>query len=373
MRDAIHVDLIADASRAWEERLGDVPRDVYHTAGYHAYAEGSREGHPHLLVVEHGERGLAWPYLLRSVSEVGELAGSDASDITSVYGYPGPLAWGCEPGDPFLARAWSEIQAVWREQRVVSAFTRFHPILDNASLVSGVPMLREGTTGSEAVLAVGPTVSVDCTLSDDEARQGYARALQQHIAAGRRAGLATVHDEEWTHLPAFTRLYLETMSRSDASEYYHFDQSDFERLRDALAGHLHLLVTCLGDDLGAAGLFTEFGGIVQAHLVGTSRALLALSPFKVLLDDARMWARARDNTVLHLGGGRGGREDSLLKFKGEFSPRRHVFHVGRWIFDEGGYGDLVEARRSGSPDGRVLDASHFPGYRAAFVEADEVP
>ena len=218
MRNAIRVDLIPDAGRAWDDRLSDVPRDIYHTAGYHAYAEASREGRPYLLVVEDRGRGLAWPYLLRSVSEVGELADSDASDITSVYGYPGPLAWGCEPGDPFLARAWSEIQAVWREQRVVSAFTRFHPVLDNASLVSGVPMLPEGTTGPESVLAVGPTVSVDCTLSDDEARQSYARALRQHIAAGRHAGLTTVHDEEWTHLPAFTRLYLETMSRSDASE-----------------------------------------------------------------------------------------------------------------------------------------------------------
>ena len=132
-------------------------------------------------------------------------------------------------------------------------------------------------------------------------------------------------------------------------------------------------MTRLGDDLGAAGLFIEFGGIVQAHLVGTNRTLLALSPFKVLLDDARMWARARGNTVLHLGGGRGGREDTLLKFKGEFSPRRHVFRVGRWVFDQRRYCDLVEARRSGSPDGWVLDASYFPGYRAAFVEAEEVP
>jgi hypothetical protein len=206
---------------------------------------------------------------------------------------------------------------------------------------------------------------VDCTIDDDAARAGYARALRQHIAAGRRAGLTTVHDEMWTTLPTFTRLYQETMARNGASDFYFFDQGYFERLRAALPGHLHLLVTALGDTVGAAGLLTEFNGIVQAHLVGTNSELRALSPFKVLLDDARIWARERGDQVLHLGGGRGGREDSLMRFKGEFSPNRHLFHTGRWILDEGLYRDLLSARQS---DGRHVDPAFFPAYRAPLVE-----
>jgi hypothetical protein len=366
----IRVDLLPAADGAWEAWLRDVPRDVYHTAGYHAYAQGLGEGEPHLVVAGDRRRGMAWPYLLRSVSEVAGLAGSDARDVTSVYGYPGPLAWGCGPGDPFLAGAWAEVQAVWREQRAVSAFTRFHPLLQNAAMVTGLSGSAEGAAGSSPVMAVGPTVSVDCTIDDDAAWASYARALRQHVAAGRRAGLVSEHDESWSHLPAFTRLYRETMARNGAADQYFFNQADFERLRAALRGHVHLLVTRLGDDVGAAGLFTEFGGIVQAHLVGTSSDLRSLSPFKVLLDDVRRWARARGNPTLHLGGGRGGREDSLFKFKGEFSSRRHLFHVGRWILDHGTYGDLLEARRLRIPHGRILDPSYFPAYRAPLVEGD---
>jgi hypothetical protein len=257
---------------------------------------------------------------------------------------------------------------VWREQRAVSAFTRFHPLLDNASLLSGPAGPPDGPAGSvPVVVVVGPTVSVDCTMGEEAALASYARALRQHIAAGRRAGLHTLHDQEWRHLPAFARLYRETMVRSGAADHYFFDQGDFERLRVALAGRLHLLVTRLGDQVGAAGLFTEFGGIVQAHLAGTNSELRSLSPFKTLLHDARIWARERGNTILHLGGGRGGREDTLFSFKGEFSPRRHLCHVGRWILDPDRYQDLLEVRRSNATDAHLLDRDYFPAYRAPLL------
>jgi len=365
---SIEVQVLLADDPAWEDWLADVPRDVHHTAAYHAFARASGEGDPFLIVVGDRERGLAWPYLLRRVDDVAELAGADATDVNSVYGYPGPLAWGCLPGDPFVARAWSEVVQVWRDQRAVAAFTRFHPVLQNASLLSGLGWPADDALGLSPVTAVGPTVSIDCAIDDDAARAAYARALRQHIAAGRRAGLTTLHDEEWDALPTFTRFYQETMARNGASDYYFFDLGYFERLRDALPAHLHLLVTSLGGTVGAAGLFTEFDGIVQAHLVGTNADLRALSPFKVLLDDARMWARDRGDRVLHLGGGRGGREDTLMRFKGEFSPRRHVFHIGRWILDEGLYRAFRDARLSGRGDGRQLDPTFFPAYRAPLVD-----
>jgi hypothetical protein len=361
------VDLVRAGDTAWDAWLSDVPRDIYHTAGYHAYAEASGDGDSYLVVVGDRRRGLAWPYLLRRVDDVAGPPAADAVDVNSVYGYPGPLAWGCLPGDPFVARAWSEVVRIWREQGAVSAFTRFHPLLDNASLVSGLPWPPERTAGSGPVTAIGPTVSIDCTMEDDVARANYARALRQHVAAGRRAGLETFHDEGWVHLPIFTRLYGETMARSGADDYYFFDQADFERLRIALSGHVHLLVTRLGDQVGAAGLFTEFDGIVEAHLVGTDYALRALSPFKVLLDDARTWARVRGDSVLHIGGGRRGREDSLFRFKSEFSQRRHVFHVGRWILHPEAYRDLLHARAARVVDDDPLDEAYFPAYRAPTI------
>ena len=381
----MRIDLIRGDDPAWDEWLNVVPRDVYHTAAYHRFASESGEGEPFLAVVGDRSRGVAWPYLLRRVADVEGLAGSDAMDVGSVYGYAGPLVWGSRLGDPFLSAAWAEVVALWRQQRAVSAFARFHPLLRNEFVVHGSLAdlglgEREANAhhrsirsevfgpGRGAVVPEGLTVSLDCTLDDAAATNLYARALRQHINAARRVGLVTEHEDDWAALPTFTRIYRETMVRNDAPFYYHFDEGYFLRLRVALAGRVHLLVTRMGDAVAAAGLFTECGGIAQAHLIATDYALEAPSPSKVLLDDARVWARQRGNTVLHLGGGRGGRHDSLFRFKREFSPRRHLFSTGRWILDPTLYLDLAEAHRSALSSRGPADQSFFPAYRAPLVE-----
>ena len=362
------VELLRSDDPAWDGCLAAVRRDVFHTAGYHRCAEASGEGTAYLAVVGDRDRGMAWPYLLRRVAEVPGLDGSDATDVTSVYGYPGPLAWGCATGDAFIASAWEAIRGVWRDQRAVAAFTRFHPLLGNAEMLAAVDGARGNPAADapgvarEGVVPAGSTVSIDCTLDDRTVYGQYRTDLRQRIGRARRAGLLTTVDEDWRELPAFVRLYHETMERNQAERYYYFDEDALRRLRDELAGHAHLFVTRRDDTVAAAGIYTEFDGIVQKYLEGTAVALHTLSPGKLQTDDARRWARARGCSVVHLGGGRGGREDSLFYAKSRFSPRRHPFHVGRWILDGAAYDELVRARARGR-SGRVA-TSYFPAYRA---------
>src|SRR5262249_52447568 len=130
-------------------------------------------------------------------------------------------------------------------------------------------------------------------------------------------------------------------------------------------------VTYLGDEIAAAGLFTELNEIVEWYLVGSEDAYKKLSPSKVLVDDAVAWAADRGDQQLHLGGGRGGREDTLLWFKSRFSPVRYPFHTGRWILDSVAYKELTAARRE-SLGTDVLEENFFPSYRAP-VKAPGVP
>jgi hypothetical protein len=66
--------------------------------------------------------------------------------------------------------------------------------------------------------------------------------------------------------------------------------------------------------------------------------------------------------VLHLGGGRGGAEDSLFRFKAGFSDRRHAFATWRWVVRPEAYERLCAARRAaGGPE---PPAGFFPAYRA---------
>jgi hypothetical protein len=354
--------LTADQETSWDGRLENAPRDVYHTPGFHQYAAYSGEGDPYLIVVSERDRGLAWPYLLRSVGQVVGLDGAPETDVGSVYGYPGPVAWGVSPGDPFIGEAWRAIREIWRDQGAVSAFTRFNPLLGNATLAADLVVGTGGARSADPLVSRGVTVSIDCRLDHDGAQAQYARVLRQEILAAARAGFITLPDQDWLELESFVRLYRETMIRSGAASQYFLSSEDVHRLREALDGRIHLLVTRLGDAIGAIGLFTEYNGIVQAHLVGTNEELRRYSPLKILLDDARRWAHQRGNVALHLGGGRGGRDDSLLAFKARFSNRRHWFYTGQWILDRHRYDELVAARGGRQPDDARI--AFFPAYRA---------
>lgn len=334
----------------WDAWLEGRAHDVYHLAGYHQFAAESTAGSPFMTVIGNRDRGMAWPYVLRDIS------GTDRTDVTSVYGYPGPIAWGVSRGDDFLSSAWTAVRAVWREQGAVTAFTRFNPILENADIVAQVCEARHPAHGPGLVLQ-GQTVSIDCSL---DATSGYRRALRQEIAASRRLGLVTELDENWSDLAAFIRLYTATLDRRRADRSYYVTAEDVTRLRNLLGGHLHLFVTKLGDQVATAGLFTRLGSIAQAHLVGTDEGVAARSPFKVHLHDARRWAHHQGCSSLHLGGGFGAKEDSLFAFKKRFSPLRHQFYTGRWVLDDEANRALIQTSAAG---GQTADDDFFPAYR----------
>jgi hypothetical protein len=349
----------------WDAAISMAAHDVYQTAGWHAVAGWNGEGDPWLAVVEDDDRGMAWPYLLRTI---GTGAGPER-DITSVYGYPGPVAWG-PLDEAFRAAAWARIVDAWRGQGAVSAFTRFHPVLENVRLLDGVAGAASSADGRPALLDGGSTVSIDATVDDETAARGYVGHIRAAVKVARRDGMVTQHDDDWAALPTFIRLYHETMDRYGADASYYYDQAYVERLRDALEGHLHLFVTSLDGVAAAAGLMTESGGIVQTHLVGTEATMLKRSPYKVLVNDVRHWAHDRGDRLFHLGGGRGGRADTLFDFKAAFSDRRHTFMTGRWILDAEAYDSLVrEHGRAAGPRG--IDDAFFPAYRAPIRTDDD--
>ena len=80
--------------------------------------------------------------------------------------------------------------------------------------------------------------------------------------------------------------------------------------------------------MAAALIAIEYGSYLHAHLTGINAELVAYSPLKVLLDDVRAWGTSRGLKAFHIGGGLGGREDTLYQFKRKFSPLTHEFYTG---------------------------------------------
>jgi lipid II:glycine glycyltransferase (peptidoglycan interpeptide bridge formation enzyme) len=85
------------------------------------------------------------------------------------------------------------------------------------------------------------------------------------------------------------------------------------------------------------------------------------------LYQAALWGKQRGNRWLHIGGGLGGSDDKLFKFKAGFSPLRFQFQTIRMIIDSAKYQQLITLRAKSInmlPE-TLMASTYFPAYRLA--------
>ncbi len=136
----------------WGQYLDRAGHDLFQTAPYHKVAESNGEGRPWLAVFGDPDKFIAWPYLLNDILDSrGHTTG--LRDVTSAYGPGGPVLHDALHDPEFISRAWESLLAEWRAQGVVSAFTRFHPLLRNYELL----WAAAGISGKSASSRTAPS------------------------------------------------------------------------------------------------------------------------------------------------------------------------------------------------------------------------
>jgi hypothetical protein len=348
---------------AWVEALEQcAAHDFYHLPHYHALSEETGEGAARLFRYTEGAYTIALPLLLRPMEEdaLAPLGRAGWRDATSVYGYAGPVCSHDAVPDVVVRNFRSALRGWLGDLRVVSIFSRLHPLFPQRPLLAGLGRCQ----------ALGLTVSVDLTLPAEVQFSRFRRDHRQGVRRLRRRGVNCLHDRDRSYLADFVRIYHETMHRVAAAEWYLFSAGYFERLLEALGPRIHLFVCLLEGRAVCGGLFVACQGILQFHLSGTLNEALVFAPSKLLLDEVRLWATGQGLRALHLGGGiKSDLDDSLLKFKMGFSDRTHEFFVWRWVLFPDVYRQLCVAKsRFDERQGRrTAVANYFPEYRCPTV------
>ena len=143
------------------------------------------------------------------------------------------------------------------------------------------------------------------------------------------------------------------MRRIDADPFYFFEPAYWERL-----GELPLLRfdAAIDGEVVASALCLPSPPWLHYHLSGTTDAGRSTGASTLVLLEAARWAQANGYERFHLGGGLGGKADSLHHFKARFDPEGLVpAAVGKAIHDEAAYREL-----SGGETGYD---GFFPAYR----------
>jgi hypothetical protein len=348
--------LPASADSEWMDVLSEtVQHDFHHLASYHRLAEYRGEGAGRLFCYREAGHLIALPLLLRAVD--GD-APDGWRDATSVYGYGGPVASGASIPQSIVQNFQKALAAELAAQRVVAVFSRLHPLISQERILSGLGQISP----------VGLTISVDLTIPLDQQWAGYSKKCRRVIEKARDAGVVVVHDHDWRYQGEWIDIYDDTMRRVNASTSYYLEAAYFDQLARELKDVVQLFVALVDGTVAAGGLYTICDGIVQAHLGGMRREYMKISPTRLVDDTARVWAFESGARVFHLGGGVGGREDSLFQYKSGFSDRRHQFSTWRWIVDADVYKLLCEGLRVDDVDEITdnLGSQYFPAYRDAL-------
>jgi Acetyltransferase (GNAT) domain len=314
--------------------------DFCHLSEYSAFAQKSGEGQPVLFVVQDCDEFIAFPFLIR------DIPGADSKDVSSVYGYPGPVASATVVSEVLQVAFAERLREYLLGLNAVTLFSRLNPYL---------PAQEHWLCGLGEVSTLSSVVFVD--LRDADFKSNFAKQLKYDIRKLASRGYRCIVDDRLVYLQDFVRIYLDTMSRNGASSYYLFDDAYFKMLF-SLQGAQTKLFVCL-DSVGqvaAGALFVRTGEGVQYHLSATSDQHKSDGPTKLVLDSACDYYRDLSASHINLGGGVGGEQDSLFQFKRRFSPCEADYKVLKWVIDQKKYEDLCYSLGRSS-------SSFFPAYR----------
>jgi hypothetical protein len=336
----------------WSRLLGEVSHDFYHLPCYAQVADENDGGSPLAYYDGAGSGGAFLIPLIQKRTPFAS-ASNDQYDAASPYGYASPLCHdGIGIGD--LRRAFQGFIATGARAGLVSTFLRLHPLLSQtvARALSGI--------ANVTVFSHGDTVSIDLTLSeqalDGQLKTNHKRNIKKLHARG-----FTTRMDDWADFPAFRRMYARTMQRVGAANYYYFGAAYFSRLRECLGEALHLC-TVRSDrgEIVSGGLFTKIGRIVEYHLGATADGYEHLAPSKLMFYVVRNWAKQENAEVFHLGGGVGGKTDSLYEFKKGFATHVHEFQTVRIVHNALLYHELTRRWRTVTRAGGERGDNYFP-------------
>ncbi|MBT8099783.1 MAG: GNAT family N-acetyltransferase [Gammaproteobacteria bacterium] len=343
----------------WDAALLSVAqRDFYHSFDFHSLEAEKLQAVPRLFHFQDAHCNILLPLLIRPIGD----GQSQLMDATSVYGYGGPLLAGqCSNSHSFQ----SELTDALRCVGVVSVFSRLHPLIDNDAILAGLGSVADA----------GQTVSIDLGQSDDEQWSGYRKNLRRDVMALRNSDVHCESTDNSDDIREFASLYNETMRRRGAASDYFYDEAYIRRLLAADNFDMHLFKCSYQGQMVCAGLFSYCEGIVQYHLSGTHSDFYHLAAMKLLLDHVRAWATQTGAMTFHLGGGVGGKDDNLFRFKKGFAKNVHRFRVWRWVLNKTVYNELCQQRDTVQPgsDNVTRDGDFFPYYRAPICEAVHTP
>ena len=330
----------ADQHQQWRDQLAVFPRiDVCHLPEYHeAYSQRFEGAEALMWVYQDKDEILCYPFLLSPVilqGDDGQAFTTGFNDISGIYGYSGPLT--SSDDTAFLALAWQAFDRWAQEQRVVSEFIRFSTYVDNKSWAH-----------PETSVEYNRPVAIAWLPGDADTFMAQLNSKTRNmIRKAIKSNLVEHEVDVGEALSDFRTLYQDTMGRNQATDFFMYDDSYYDRLLSLAAGELVLFAVYQQNQMVAAAM-----GLVHEKMAFYHLGASTLDASRLGAGNLALFAMAsalidRGVECFSVGGGRTtAADDPLFRFKKSNATSIGEFYIGKRVIDQEGYDSIVKTWES---------------------------
>lgn len=273
----------------------------------------------------------------------------DWFDIITPYGYGGPCILNSRDTKKLVAEFEKEFSKYCKENKIVSEFVTFNPLVGNAEDFKDIYDLNLGKY----------TVGTDLKYGLETLNKEFSKSTRKQIRGilkNDNISLQMVKSPK--SLKEFKEIYYQTMERREASKFYYFDEKYFENLLLDFQEKILLCNVLYKEKIIASSLNLLSNKTIHVHLSGTNTDYLKYSPAYLLKYGVANWGIDNEFEMIHYGGGKTNqKDDSLFLFKKKFGKNTMFkLYYGAKIHNFNMYNYLTEI--SGSKD-----IEFFPKYR----------
>ena len=335
----------------WSELLHRLPskyRDIYFSPEYYSLYENYGYGESCCFVFENDNEIVLYPFLKNTITSLGYKLNREYFDIQGAYGYNGIIASNQSP--EFINSFWQVFDSWCQENDVIAEFTRFHPLLNNQQLAS--PQMKTFYSRH--------TVALNLTDNDIWMHQ-ISSKNRNMIRKAEKEGVSIIESDDYE---TFRDLYDNTMSNLHAESFYFFPQSYYEEYEHTFKDKGLLCLAMLNGKVIAGSMFMFNEDYAHYHLSARNRDYSRYAANNLILWYGIQKAKERGCKWFHFGGGTtGDNEDSLLKFKKEFSKTLCEFWIGKRVYNQAVYDQIVEQWKTNYPYSYNNNKIKLLGYR----------
>lgn len=285
----MHELVTASQARRWEQILNLFNiTDIFYSREYILSALKLDPGEALLFyyIDDAGEGEIMYPFIKRKLARPGAFY----YDITSPFGYGGPVFKVRKDGSKLAASFLAAFSIYSRTEKIIAEYIRFHPLLHNAEL------MKEGLK----LLPVHDTYTFKLNyVNKDTTEDRYNGTLAEKESPYSVKKLGTVK-----HMFDFLVLYYSTIRRNEETDSYYFFTNDyFESLVSELGPNLHLFGIFKGNRLLAACYVLAKGEVLYHHVSANLVEEKESDAESKLMAAIAQWGADNNYSCFHLSGG----------------------------------------------------------------------